>query len=146
MPFRRFEGCCEPTERGWLATLCSLTLLCCDSAARLFGLKKAPINPNQWGFWGHSFRKERICCSVSVDNDRSRPLSPTVRDKHSFTAAFALLSLLSDRKRKGVYTEGRRGLSGFIKCSSVWVTSSDSAVERASPCVPRTCPEFCVQS
>ena len=42
-------------------------------------IDKGSHKPNQWRFWSFSWRKERICCSVFVESDRSRLQAPAVR-------------------------------------------------------------------
>lgn len=60
---------------GGYASITSIVI----ERVRLRELTKEHNNPNQWRFWGFSWRKVRICCSVSVERDRSRPQPQAVR-------------------------------------------------------------------
>lgn len=60
---------------GGYASITSIVI----ERVRLRELTKEHNNPNQWRFWGFSWRKVCICCSVSVESDRSRLQPRAVR-------------------------------------------------------------------
>lgn len=88
--FKRIQSCCrcsfgvlrgvsaalrEHSSRAELAVSVTSVLY----SARLRGLAEHLTNRNQWGSWSFSLGKERTCCSVSVENEPSRPRNSAVR-------------------------------------------------------------------
>lgn len=105
--------------------------LSCDPVLVCVDWRGIHTNSNQWGFWGFSWRKEGICCSVSVDNDRSRLQPPAVRHLAVHALRWAMKNTLIGRRRWWAHLPCLRyyalPLHAFVLTCLWWLiaTSSD---------------------